>query len=362
MMLGDLGAEVIKVERPGSGDDTRAWGPPWSEGREGRASTYFLSANRNKRSLTADLDAAEGRELVRRLAGGADVLVENFPAGALARRGLGYDELARLHPGLVYCSITGYGSQGAEAGRPGYDFAVQARAGWMAITGEPGGEPVKVGVAVVDVLAGHAAAIAVLAALRERDLSGRGQRVEVSLYDVALAGLVNVAQAALAGCEPRRHGNAHASIVPYDAFHAADGMLVVTVGNDEQFSRLCAVLGDSGLAADARFVGNEARVGHRRELLDALARHFRRRPAREWLRRLDEAGVPCAPVQSVPEALADPVCTTRGGTWQMAAPHFGTTRTVASPLRFSRTAAELRRPPPALGEHDADIRQRGWEA
>jgi crotonobetainyl-CoA:carnitine CoA-transferase CaiB-like acyl-CoA transferase len=297
---------------------------------------------------------------VRGLAAGADVLVENFPAGSLARRGLGYAELAELHPGLVHCSITGYG-EGDEAERPGYDFAVQARAGWMSITGEPGGAPVKAGVAIVDVLTGHAAAIAVLAALRERDASGLGQHVEVALFDAALAGLVNVAQGSLAGAGAHRYGNAHASIVPYDAFEAADGMIVVTVGTDAQFRRLCAVLGAQELADDARFAGNEARVEHRRELLPQLARHFLRRPAAEWLRLLDGAGVPCAPVQSVPQALADPVCTERGGLWEMEAPHFGATRTVASPMRFSRTPAELRRPPPALGEHDEEIRRHGWE-
>ncbi|HEU0053814.1 MAG TPA: CoA transferase, partial [Longimicrobium sp.] len=218
MILGDLGADVLKVERPGTGDDTRTWGPPWAEGPGGREAAYYLAVNRNKRSVLADLKSEDGIALVRRLARDADVVVENFAPGTLEKSGLGYDDLSRENPRLVWCTVTGFGSDGPEAGRPGYDFAVQARAGWMAITGEPAGAPQKVGVAAVDVLTGHNAAIAVLAALREGDRSGRGQRVEVSLFDSALAGLVNVTQAALVtGREPARWGNAHATIVPYQA-------------------------------------------------------------------------------------------------------------------------------------------------
>ncbi len=361
MVLGDLGAHVLKVERPGTGDDTRTWGPPWAQGPDGRESAYYLSVNRNKRSLVADLKAEEGRALVRRLAAEADVLVENFAPGMLDGWGLGYDALSAENPGVVFCSITGYGSDGPEAGRPGYDFAVQARAGWMSITGDPHGEPSKVGVAVVDVLTGQNAAIAVLAALRERERSGRGQRVEVSLFDSALAGLVNVTQAALVtGAEPRRWGNAHATIVPYQAFQAADRTFVVAVGNDAQWRRLCAAIGADDLSMDERFATNPGRVENRDEVAGALADRFRTRPASDWLAMMEAAGVPCAPVQTVGEALADPAA--RDGLWPMEGAIYGAVPTVASPLRFSRTAAALRDPAPALGEHTAQIEDRGWGA
>ena len=363
MVLGDLGADVVKVERPGTGDDTRTWGPPWAEGPDGREAAYYLCANRNKRSVAADLKSDEGRALVRRLAAEADVLVENFAPGTLERAGLGYGELAAANPRLVWCGITGYGSDGPEAGRPGYDFAVQARAGWMSITGDPQGEAEKVGVAVVDVLTGQNAAVAVLAALRERDASGRGQRVEVSLFDSALAGLVNVTQAALVtGTEPRRWGNAHPTIVPYQAFEAADRPFVVAVGNDAQWRRLCDAIGAAELAADARFATNPGRVEHRGEVVGALADRFRTRPAAEWLRMMEAAGVPCAPVQTVGEALADPATTERGGLWPMRGATFGAIETVASPIRLSRTPAALRGPAPALGEHTDEVLRLGWAA
>lgn len=363
MILGDLGADVVKVERPGTGDDTRTWGPPWAQGPHGRESAYYLSVNRNKRSVAADLKSERGRELVLRLARGADVVVENYAPGMLEGWGLGYADLSRENPGLVFCSITGYGSDGPQAGRPGYDFAVQARAGWMSITGEPEGAPVKVGVAVVDVLTGQNAAIAVLAALRERERSGTGQRVEVSLFDSALAGLVNVTQAVLVtGKEPRRWGNAHVTIVPYQAFDASDRPFVVAVGNDAQWRKLCAAMGADDLLADERLATNPGRVEHRDRVVTALAVRFRARPAFDWLAMMEAAGVPCAPVQTVGEALADPVLTARGGLWPMQGPSFGSTSTVASPLRFSRTPASPRDPAPALGEHTAQIHDLGWEA
>lgn len=361
MVLGDLGADVIKVERPGTGDDTRTWGPPWAPGPDGRESAYYLSVNRNKRSLAADLKSEDGRALVRRLARDADVVVENFAPGMLDRWGLGYADLSRHNAGLVFCSITGYASEGPEAGRPGYDFAVQARAGWMSITGEPEGTPVKVGVAVVDVLTGQNAAIAVLAALRERDGSGRGQRVEVSLFDSALAGLVNVTQAVLVtGSEPRRWGNAHVTIVPYQAFDAADRPFIVAVGNDAQWRRLCAAMGADDLLADERFATNPGRVEHREDVVTTLAARFRARPASEWLRMMEAAGVPCAPVRTVGEALADPAA--HGGQWAMEGPTYGAVPTVASPLRFSRTPTALRDSAPALGEHTDAIMRLGWDA
>ncbi|HEU4886118.1 MAG TPA: CoA transferase [Longimicrobium sp.] len=361
MVLGDLGADVIKVERPGTGDDTRTWGPPWAQGPDGRESAYYLSVNRNKRSVAVDMKDDDGRALVRRLARDADVVVENFAPGLLDGWGLGYADLSRDNPGLVFCSITGYASDGPEAGRPGYDFAVQGRAGWMSITGEPEGAPVKVGVAVVDVLTGQNAAIAILAALRERDASGRGQRVEVSLFDSALAGLVNVTQAVLVtGSEPRRWGNAHVTIVPYQAFDAADRPFIVAVGNDAQWRRLCAAMGAEDLAADARFATNPGRVEHRDDVVTALAARFRSRPASHWLGMMEAAGVPCAPVQTVGEALADPAA--QDGLWPMEGASYGAVPTVASPLHFSRTPPALRDPAPALGEHTAQIEGLGWGA
>jgi crotonobetainyl-CoA:carnitine CoA-transferase CaiB-like acyl-CoA transferase len=361
MILGDLGADVVKVERPGTGDDTRTWGPPWSEGPDGRESAYYLCVNRNKRSVAADLKTEEGRALVRRLARDADVLVENFAPGTMERAGLGWDDLSAGNPRLVWCTITGYGADGPEAGRPGYDFSVQARAGWMAITGEPGGAPTKVGVAVVDVLTGQNAALAILAALRERDAGGQGQRVEVSLFDSALAGLVNVTQAALVtGREPVRWGNAHATIVPYQTFDAADRAIVVAVGNDAQWRRLCEALGADALLADARFATNPGRIEHRAEVSAALAEIIRGGTAAEWLGVLEAAGVPCAPVQTVGEALRDPVLTERGGTWPITGATYGTVETVPSPLRFERTPAGVSRPAPALGEHTAEVEREGW--
>lgn len=361
MTLADLGADVIKVERPGVGDETRSWGPPWAEGPEGAESAYYLSVNRNKRSVTADLATDEGQALIRRLAETADVVLENFAPGTLERWGLDYDALAAANPRLVFCSITGYGADGPEAGRPGYDFAVQARAGWMSITGEPEGAPMKVGVALVDVLTGQNATIATLAALRERERSGHGQRIEVALFDSAVAGLINVAQAALVtGREPSRYGNAHPTIVPYQAFQAADRTFVVAVGNDAQWQRLCRALDLPELAADDRFRTNPARIEHRDQVTALLGTHFREHPAAEWLARLRAADVPCGPVQSVREALRDPVLRERHGGWGMQGASFGAVETVASPLRLARTPAALRRPAPALGEHTAEVERDGW--
>jgi crotonobetainyl-CoA:carnitine CoA-transferase CaiB-like acyl-CoA transferase len=362
MVLGDLGADVIKVERPGTGDETRQWGPPWAEGPAGRESAYFLSANRNKRSVAVDLQTPAGQDLVRRLALGADVLLENFLPGTLERWGLGYAALAAGNPELVFCSITGYGSDGPEAGRPGYDFALQARSGWMAITGEPAGEPAKVGVAVVDILTGQNAAIAILAALQARGRTGRGQRVEVALSDSAAAGLINVAQAALVtGREAVRHGNAHPAIVPYQAFQASDRPFVVAVGNDAQWRRLCAALDLADLADDPRLATNPGRVENREAVAARLAGLFRTHPAAHWLALLEAAAVPCAPVQSVCEALADPVLRERQAFWTMTGSTLGQVETVASPLRFSATPAALRHPAPGLGQHTSDIERDGWD-
>lgn len=359
-ILGDLGADVLKVERPGSGDESRQWGPPWVDGPAGRESAYFLSVNRNKRSLAVDLATEDGQAQIRRLAAGADVLVENFLPGTLERWGLGWEALAAANPRLILCSITGYGGAvgpSPESGRPGYDFALQARTGWMAITGEPAGEPMKMGVAVIDVLTGQNAAVGILAALQARERTGRGQRVEVSLFDSALAGLINVAQAALVtGREPQRHGNAHPTIVPYQTFPAADRPFVVAVGNDGQFRRLCRALGRGDLPEDPRFATNPVRVEHREAIAAELATVFATRPAAHWLTLLEAAQVPCAPVQGLQEALAEPVLRDRDGLWPMTGPTFGTVETIASPLRLSATPARLRRPAPGLGSENGD-----WE-
>jgi crotonobetainyl-CoA:carnitine CoA-transferase CaiB-like acyl-CoA transferase len=324
-------------------------------GGGGVACDTYLSNNRNTPSIRAVLRAGVGGAVGGARARDADVLVENFAPGTMQRWGLGYATLASENPGLVYCSITGYGSEGPDARRPGYDFAVQARSGWMSITGETGGEPMKVGVALVDVLTGQNAAIAVLAALRERDRSGRGQRIEVALLDSALAGLVNVGQAALTGADTPRYGNAHATIVPYQTFAASDRALVVAVGNDAQWRRLCAVLEMSALADDPRFATNPRRVTNRAALVPLLAERIRTRAAAEWIDRLEAASVPCALVRSPAEALGDPAVRDRGGIWRMRG-DYGEVEVVASPLHLTRTPARLTRPAPALGENDGE----GW--
>ncbi len=357
-VLADLGAEVVKVERPGSGDETRGWGPPWLPGREGdpgRESAYFASTNRGKRSVTIDLSRPEGQALVRRLAAWADVLFENHKAGALARRGLGYEDLAALNPRLVYCSISGFGQSGPYRDRPGYDFLVQAMGGLMSVTGEPGGPPLKVGVALTDVLTGMYAATATLAALAERERSGRGQHVDLSLLDVQVAALANQAESYLAtGRAPGRLGNAHPSIVPYQAFPTQDGHLVVAVGNDAQFARLAEAVGRPALARDARFATNEARVGHRGELVAILEAALSARPTDEWVRALDAADVPAGPINDLAQVFDDPQVRHRGLRVEVPRPGGEPVPVVASPIRLSRTPVE-HRPPPRLGEHTREV-------
>jgi crotonobetainyl-CoA:carnitine CoA-transferase CaiB-like acyl-CoA transferase len=351
MLLADLGADVVKVERPGEGDETRAWGPPYAGGE----SAYFLSVNRAKRSVAIDLAHPDGRELAQRLARRADVVVENFRAGTADRLGLGYDELARENEGLVYCSITGFGSGRTPEGRPGYDFVVQAESGLMAITGEPDGPPLKVGVALVDVLAGYAAATAILAALVGRGQHGRGDRIEVSLLDSALSALVNVASSALVtGSEPRRYGNAHPNIVPYQTFDAADGVVAVAAANDGLYRRLCEAIERPDLAADERFRTNRARVEHRDALVAELARAFATRPAADWIERLDAAGVPVGKVRGVLEALDAAERAGRAATVDVEHPTAGRLRLVGPPFRPD---AGTRTPvaPPLLGQHTREV-------
>lgn len=355
MMLGDLGADVIKVERPERGDDTRSWGPPYSP--HGEAS-YYLSVNRNKHSVVLDLKTEQGRQEAKRLAVGADVLIENFRPGTMESFGLGYDDLAGENPGLVYARITGFGS-GPGADLPGYDYLVQAMSGWMNITGEPDRPPVKVGVAVVDVLTGLYTALGVVTALFERERSGRGQFLEVSLLGSALAGLVNQASSFLtAGVVPQRMGTFHPSISPYESFETATDPIVVAVGNDSQFKTLCRVLGLPEMATDQRFETNDARVRNREVLHHLLQRELTGQPRDTWVERLGEAGIPCGPINDIEEAFdlardlgLDPVAllSRADGT---AVP------TTANPIRFSRTPVAYRKAPPRLGD-DQEYLDRG---
>jgi crotonobetainyl-CoA:carnitine CoA-transferase CaiB-like acyl-CoA transferase len=345
MMLGDLGAEVIKIERPDGGDDTRSWGPPYDS--RGRAS-YFLSVNRNKRSLSLDLTDAGDRERARRLCAGADVLIENFRPGLMDRFGLGYEQLRASNGGLVYCTISGFGSDNGQL--PGYDLLAQALGGLMSITGSPDGPPQKVGVAVVDVLCGLFAAVGILAALRHRELTGAGQRVEVDLLSSLLSALVNQAAAHTAGgVVPGRLGNRHPSIAPYESLRCADGELVVAVGNDRQFALLCRTLGIPELATQERFATNPARVGHREALIEALEGRLRTRPAAAWAQELTAARVPAGTVNDIAQAFAlaerlglDPLV-------DLGEPG-SPTRLPRNPIRLSATPASYRLPPPDLGE------------
>ena len=352
MMLADLGAEVVKVERPGSGDETRSWGPPRDEC--GRA-TYFQSVNRNKSSVAIDLGTDGGRARARELADQADVLVENFRPDVMDSLGLGYTALRAQRPELVYCSITGFGD-GEGARLPGYDLLVQALGGLMSITGEPGGEPAKVGVALVDVLTGLYATTGILAALRHRDATGEGQRVQVDLFSCLLASLVNQGSAyTVAGVVPHRMGNAHPSISPYELYRTGDGDLVLAVGNDRQFAALCAVLGAPELAQDERFASNSTRVAHRDELKAALVQKLRARPAADWAQRLIAARVPAGVVNDIAGAFAlaqqiglDPIV-------QVPDPRTGQTVALTrNPIGLSATPPTYRSAPPPLGEAEDD--------
>lgn len=352
MLLADLGAEVIKIERPGSGDDTRAWGPPYADGE----ATYFLGVNRNKRSVALDLTDEQDRLVAQNIAARADVLVENFRPGTMTRLGLGYEELRSLNPGLVYCSVTGFGAGGGAA-LPGYDLLVQAMGGLMSVTGEPDGQGTKAGVALVDVITGLHAGMGVLAALRHRERTGEGQRVEVSLLTSLLSALTNQASAYVAGgVVPRAMGNRHPSIAPYEMVDAEDRPLALAVGNDRQFAALCAALGLPELAEDSRFATNPARVAHRGELLAALDGPLRTRPADAWFDALTAVGVPCGPVNDLAAAFefADQLgldARVRIDDPRRDQP----AEQVANPIRLSATPAAYRSAPPRLGEHTGEV-------
>jgi crotonobetainyl-CoA:carnitine CoA-transferase CaiB-like acyl-CoA transferase len=346
MVLADLGADVVKVERPEGGDETRSWGPPFAGGE----AAYYLSVNRGKRSCALDLSQPEGRALALELCAGADVVIENFKVGGADRLGVGYDQVRERNPAVVYCSITGFGSERTPRGRPGYDFVAQAESGLMSITGPEDGPPYKVGVALVDVLAGLHAAAAVLAALH----GGEGARIEVPLLDSGLAGLVNVAQNALVtGMEPERHGNAHPNIVPYQDFETSSGRIAVAAANDGLFRALCSVVGVEALSSDERFGTNAGRVEHRAELVPLLAARFLERSAEDWLAALDAAGVPAGKVRSVPDALAAAAAAGRPATVTLDHPTAGPLDLVASPIRGATRADPT--PPPLLGEHTAEV-------
>ena len=358
-ILADLGAEVIKVERPGTGDDTRAWGPPFLKDTRGdntSEAAYYLSANRNKRSVTIDFTQPEGQRLVRELAAKSDIVIENFKVGGLAAYGLDYQSLKAVNPQLIYCSITGFGQTGPYAKRAGYDFMIQGLGGLMSLTGRPEGEegagPVKVGVALTDILTGLYSTVAMLAALAHRDQAGVGQHVDMALLDVQVACLANQAMNYLTtGNSPRRLGNAHPNIVPYQDFPTADGDFILTVGNDGQFRKFAEVAGQPQWADDPRFVTNKQRVANRAELIPLIRQATVFKTTAEWVSQLEAAGVPCGPINDLAQMFQDPQVLARGLAVSIAHPLAGSVPQVASPIRLSETPVEYRRAPPLLGEH-----------
>jgi crotonobetainyl-CoA:carnitine CoA-transferase CaiB-like acyl-CoA transferase len=360
MLLADLGADVIKVEQPGVGDETRTWGPPWGGDPAQRQSAYYLSVNRNKRGLSLNLKLPEGRELARQLALCSDVLIENFKVGGMAAFGLDFETLHVAHPGLVYCSITGYGQTGPYADRAGYDYVIQGQSGLMAITGEVAGEPMKVGVAVADVITGLFAANSIQAALRHRDRTGEGQYIDIALLDSQIAALVNVASNYLvSGTPPNRFGNAHPNIVPYQAFEASDGYFNLAVGNDSQFRRCCELIDASTLVTDPRFATNPARATHRDALIAALRPILMTRTVAEWVALFVAEGVPAGEINTIPAVFADPQVKARGVVQSVTLPDGTPVQMVGPTPQLSATPATIRRPPPTLGG-DTDSILREW--
>jgi crotonobetainyl-CoA:carnitine CoA-transferase CaiB-like acyl-CoA transferase len=362
-LMADLGADVVKVERPGAGDDTRAWGPPWLNDEDGKStgeSAYYLSANRNKRSVTIDISQPEGRSLVQQLASRADILIENFKVDGLRQYGLDYASLKELNPRLIYCSITGFGQTGPYASRAGYDFLIQGMGGLMSLTGRPDGAqgegPIKVGVALTDVMTGLYATVAVLAALAHRERTGQGQYIDLALLDVQIACLANqAANYLVGGMVPRRMGNAHPNIVPYQEFPTADGYMIIAVGNDGQFANCCAALGRPEWARDERFAVNPQRVKHRDELISMIHSVTVTRTTSEWIAAMEAAGVPCGPINTLDKVFADPQVQSRGMRIEMEHPLAGTVPLVANPIRMSESPVQYRRSPPTLGEHTSDV-------
>ncbi|WP_295483372.1 CaiB/BaiF CoA-transferase family protein [uncultured Pseudomonas sp.] len=358
-ILADLGADVIKVERPGSGDDTRAWGPPFLKDAQGESTSeaaYYLSANRNKRSVTIDFTQPEGQRLVRELAAKSDIVIENFKVGGLASYGLDYHSLKMVNPTLIYCSITGFGQTGPYAKRAGYDFMIQGLGGLMSLTGRPEGEegagPIKVGVALTDILTGLYSTVAILAALAHRDQAGEGQHIDMALLDVQVACLANQAMNYLTtGVAPKRLGNAHPNIVPYQDFPTADGDFILTVGNDGQFRKFAEVAGQPQWADDPRFATNKLRVAHRAELIPLIRQVTVFKTTAQWVGLLEQAGVPCGPINDLAQMFQDPQVLARGLALDVPHALAGSVPQVASPIRLSRTPVEYRHAPPLLGEH-----------
>lgn len=362
-LLADLGADVVKVERPGLGDDTRAWGPPWladTDGNPTGESAYYLSANRNKRSVTIDLGSSEGQRLVRQLAGKADVVLENFKVGGLEQYGLDYVSLKAINPRLVYCSITGFGRTGPYASRAGYDFLIQGMGGLMSLTGRADGTegagPLKVGVALTDIMTGLYATVAVLAALKHREQCGEGQHIDLALLDVQIASLANqAANYLVGGVVPRRMGNAHPNIVPYQDFPTADGYVIVAVGNDSQFASLCKMLGKPEWFRDERFATNPQRVKHRKELITLIHSMTVLRTTDEWVAAMEAAGVPCGPINSLDRMFSDPHVQSRGTRINMPHPLAKDVPLVANPIRLSKSPVQYRHAPPMLGQHTEEV-------
>lgn len=359
MIMGDLGADVVKVEPPGAGDETRGWGPPYADDD---FSAYYLTANRNKRAITLNLKEPEGQAILHRLAQEADVVIENWRPGTADRLGAGYEQLRAINPGLVYCSISGFGQDGPYRDLPGYDFLIQAMGGLMSITGEQDGKPLKVGVAVTDLFTGLFALSSILAALRVKEQTGIGQRIDISLLDSQVAMLANVAMNYLVGGEiPRRLGNHHPNIVPYQTFEAKDGEFAVAVGNDGQFRRLCEAIGHPEWAEDVRYATNSARVKHRAELNGLLNARFLQRSRDHWIDTLSGCGIPCGPINTVDQVFQDPHVLFREMVVKMKSPQAGEVPFIGSPVKMSHTPVAFKRYPPGQGEHTEDIlREAGY--
>jgi formyl-CoA transferase len=353
MMLGDLGAEIIRVERPAVGDETRHWGPPWA----GDQSAYYLCTNRNKKSITIDLKKKDGQEIIRRLAQRSDVLLENFLPGSLTEMGLGYEQIKAVNPGIIYASVTGYGQEGPYRDLPGFDFIIQAQGGVMSIIGDPDGQPMKVGVAVVDITAGLFACSAILAALHYRIKTGIGQYIDIALLDSQVAWLANQASNYLiSGKVPRRMGNAHPNIVPYETFKAQDGIYIALgVGNDNQWQKFCKLAKLEHLMNDPRYATNPKRVENRKELVSFLQGTFLQKASDEWLKLLGEAEIPSGPINTIDRVLADPQVLAREMVLEMEHPSTGKYKVVGSPMKLSETPVQYRIPPPLLGEHTAEV-------
>lgn len=365
LLLADLGAEVIKVERPGRGDDTRGWGPPYlkdEDGQDTSEAAYYLGANRGKKSLTLDISRPEGQEIVRRLAATSDILLENYMVGTLSRYGLGYEDLKKVNPRLIYCSITGFGQTGPYSCRAGYDYIIQGLTGLMSVTGEreglPGGGPQKVGIPVADLFTGLYSTVAVLAALAQRDVSGVGQHIDMALLDVLVSTMGTAYMNYLTtGNVLKSYGNASANIVPYQVFTCRDGRLVLAVGNDSQFAKFCEIAQRGELAKDERFATNAGRVRNREVLIPILEEMLLQRPVAEWVAALDPAGVPCGPINDMAQVFENPQVRHRGMLLEMPHPLSGKVPQVASPFRFSATPVQYHSPPPTLGQHTRDILQ-----